>query len=314
MCGSALRADRSSLASASLAKAREAVLLVARMRPRTARVFRMVCRNDQYWYPTSAADVRNSTSPLMSTSITVSFRLIGQSRSGMSAPGWRDDLGHAQQLGADRETCRLCRVEVDLQPDAVVVGHEANHASPFREAVVIAHGENRLAPHARENVVESSGTGPADEQDVTGLDLVHAVIALDLEGAPPYLLAAYGLIEKALERVVPQNADDERGAGVGKGGRRPTDELREVEQENRLHLRLGGPGRVRPQAGGRGHQHGGADVRRAQKRHATAPYTPRLISRRPPGGLGEPNSASSSCRRICPTADSRSRGTGCHPT
>src|SRR5256885_4180918 len=172
MCGSALRADKSSLASASLAKAREAVLLVARMRPRTDRVFRMVWRNDQYWYPTSAADVRNSTRPLMSTSITVSFRLIGQSRSGMSAPGRRDDLGHAQQLGADRETCRLCGVEGDLQPDAGVVGPAADHASPFREAVVVAHGENRLSADARRDGVQASGTGPADEQDVTGLDLV----------------------------------------------------------------------------------------------------------------------------------------------
>src|SRR2546429_5634683 len=43
------------------------VLLVARMLPRTDKVLRMVCRKDQYWYPTSAADVSNSTSPLLST-------------------------------------------------------------------------------------------------------------------------------------------------------------------------------------------------------------------------------------------------------
>src|SRR2546426_9397478 len=133
MCGSARRAARSSRASASLAKAREAVVLVARMRPRTDRVLRMVCRNNQYWYPTSAADVSNSTSPLMSTSIAVSFCLIGQSRSDISPPPRRDDIGDPEQLGADRQTRRLCCAEVDLQPDAVLVGHKANHAAGFAD-------------------------------------------------------------------------------------------------------------------------------------------------------------------------------------
>src|SRR2546430_3166950 len=59
------------------------------------------------------------------------------------------------------------------------------------------------------------------------------------------MFAADGLIEKALERVVPQHADDERSCGVGKGCRRPIDELREVEQEDGLQVRLGGLPRLR---------------------------------------------------------------------
>src|SRR5438132_9424597 len=151
------------------------------MLPRTDRVLRMVCRNDQYWYPTSAADVNSSTSPLLSTSIAVSFCLIGQSRSDISPPPRRDDIGDPEQLGADCQTGRLCRVEVDLQPDAVLVGHEANHAAALGEPNVVAHGENRPVPEIREYLIQASAGGPADEQDVTGLDLAHAAIALKLE-------------------------------------------------------------------------------------------------------------------------------------
>ena len=53
----------------------------------------------------------------------------------------------------------------------------------------------------------------------------------DLEAAPADLLTAYGLIEKALERVGPQNTDDKRCFGVGKGRGGPIDELRKVEEE-----------------------------------------------------------------------------------
>src|SRR5438046_9335560 len=103
MCGSARRAERSSLASASLENAREAVLLAAMIRPRTDRASRVVCRRDQYWYPANAADVSRRTSPLITTRIAVSLRLIGQSRSELSTPGWDDDLGHPQPHGTYRQ-------------------------------------------------------------------------------------------------------------------------------------------------------------------------------------------------------------------
>src|SRR5438046_2761020 len=209
MCGSARRAERSSLASASLENAREAVLLAAMIRPRTDRASRVVCRRDQYWYPANAADVSRRTSPLITTRIAVSLRLIGQSRSDISTPGWGDDLGHPQQLGADRQVGGFRRLGVDLEADTTAVGHEANHAAPLGEAVVVAHGENRPILETRGNLVQPIAGGPADEQDVTGLDLLHAAVAPHLEGPPPELLTAYGLIEKALERVGPQNTRSE---------------------------------------------------------------------------------------------------------
>src|SRR2546422_11168482 len=117
MCGSARRAERSSLAAATLAKASEAVLLAAMIRPRTARASRVACRRDQYWYPANAADVSSKTNPLIRTSIAVSFCLIGQSRSDISTPSGGDDLGHPQQLGADRQVCGFRRHRVDLEAD-----------------------------------------------------------------------------------------------------------------------------------------------------------------------------------------------------
>src|SRR3989441_4691994 len=138
-CGSAFSAERISLASAWLAKANEAVLFAAMTRPSVARFFSVVCRKATTWYVTNAADVSNSTRPLMRSSIAVSFCLIGQSRSDISTPTRGDDLCHPQQLGADRQMCGFHRLRVDLEPDAVAVGHEANHAPPLGEGVGITY-------------------------------------------------------------------------------------------------------------------------------------------------------------------------------
>src|SRR5256885_6981653 len=62
MCRSVRRAERISLASATLAKASEDVLLAAMIRPRTARASRVAERSDQYWYPANAADVSSKRS------------------------------------------------------------------------------------------------------------------------------------------------------------------------------------------------------------------------------------------------------------
>src|SRR3989442_66012 len=277
MCGSALRAERSSLASASLANARDAVLLAARMRPRTARVFRIVCRNDQYWYPTNAADVSSSTSPLISTSIAVSFRLMGHSRSDISTLSWGNDFSHTQELGADRQVSRLRRLEVDLEPDAAPVGHEANHAAALGESVGVTHREDRPVLEARQNALRSVPLGPTDEQDVARLDLIHAVVAPDLESPPSQALVTHGLVQNAPERIISKSADHERRVGVGKGPGWPIDELREVEQEHGLHVVFRGPHGLRRQpASGHeqrseGERPRGSGDDRAQKRPSTNP-------------------------------------------
>src|SRR5882762_7272261 len=307
MCGSTRRAESSSRASASLEKAREAVLLAAMIRPRTERASSVPCRKDQYWYPANPADVSSRTSPLINTSIAVSFCLIGQSRSAISAPRRSDDLGHPQQLGADRQVRRFRCFGVDLEPDAAPVGHEANHASPFRESVGVTHREDRPILETRQYLLRLSARGPIDEQDVAPRDVFHALIALDREGPRAASLPAHGGIEEVAEWVATENPDDQRRLRVGNGLGRPVDELREVEQEDGLHLRLGGLARLRPEARGADQQQGGAD---SQKRHATAPYMPRWMSRRV-GLVAAPNSRCWPCSRFCPTRDRSRCGVGC---
>src|SRR6267142_843033 len=210
MCGSALRADRISVASASLAKASDAVLLAARMRPRSVIMSRSVRRYDQYWYPTKAADVSSSTKPLIESSIAVSLRRIGQSRSAISGSLRRDDLRQAQQFRADRQVCRFGGAEIDLESNAIVIAHEANHAATLGEAIGVAHGQDGAVFEPRENVLLPLRGAAADEQDVASLDLTHAAIAPDREGPPPQVLIAHGLIEKAAEWIIPQYANHER--------------------------------------------------------------------------------------------------------
>src|SRR2546421_420122 len=312
ICGSARRAERISLASASLAKASEAVLLAAMIRPRTARASRVACRRDQYWYPANAADVSSKTSPLIRTSIVVSFCLIGQSRSDISTPCRGDDLGHPQQLGADRQVCGFGRPRVDLEADPAPVRHEANHAAPFGESVGVAHREDRPILETREDIFRLIRHGPTDEQDVAPRDVFHALIALHDEWPRSPTLSAHGGIEKITERVATQNPDDERRLRIGNGLGRPVDELREVEQEDGLHLSLGGLPRLRAEAG-RAHQKQGG--RESQKCHATVPYTPRWMSRRGSGAVGlaggAPNSRSPSGNRFCPASERSSFDVGC---
>src|SRR5882762_1766667 len=182
MFGSTRRAESSSRASASLEKAREAVLLAAMIRPRTERASSVLCREDQYWYPANATDVSSRTSPLITTSIAVSFCWIGQSRSAISTPRRSDDLGHPQQLGADRQVRRFRCLRVDLQPDAAPVGHEANHAAPLGKAVGVAHREDRPALETREYLLRPIPRRPTDEQDVAPRDVFHSLISLDHKG------------------------------------------------------------------------------------------------------------------------------------
>src|SRR2546430_6087475 len=154
-------------------------------RPSVARFFSVVCRKATTWYVTNAADVSNSTRPLMRSSIAVSFCLIGQSRSDISTPTRGDDLCHPQQLGADRQMCGFHRLRVDLEPDAVAVGHEANHAPPLGECVGITYRKDRPGLETRQNLLHPTGVGPTDEQDVAGLGFLPPLGSTHLALAAP---------------------------------------------------------------------------------------------------------------------------------
>ena len=165
---------------------------------------------------------------------------------------------------------RYERVEDISRCDILFISRSAGD----RPEEILARLKNRPIPR-----------GPTDEQDVAPRDVFDPLIAMDYEWPCSPMLPAYGGIEEIAERVTTQNPDDQRRLRVRNGLRRPIDELREVEQEDGLHLSLGGPRCLRPQAGGAYQQQGRRD---SQKRHAIAPYTPRSISRR--AGPGAPNS------------------------
>src|SRR5260370_5170979 len=175
-------------------------MLAATTRPKVDRLFKVVCRNAKTSTVTNAAEVKSSTKPLVTSRIAVSFRLIGQSRSAISPPRRSDDLGHAQQLGADGQVGRLRCREVQLETDATPVGDEANHAAAEGEAVGITHCEERPAPETRQNLLRPVGVGPTDEHDVARLDLVDALIAPHLEWPPAQVLMSHGLVQEAPER------------------------------------------------------------------------------------------------------------------
>src|SRR5260370_37274211 len=118
-------------------------MLAASTRPKVDRLLNVVWRNAKTATVTNAAEVKSSARRLVRRRIAVSFRLIGQSRSAISPPRRSDDLGHAQQLGADGQVGRCRRLQVELEADAAPIGHEANHAAALGESVGIAHREGR---------------------------------------------------------------------------------------------------------------------------------------------------------------------------
>ena len=83
------------------------------------------------------------------------------------------------------------------------------------------------------------------------VDLLDRFVAPHRQRTAVDGLAAHDLVERCAERIAAEHADHERRAAVGKRGRRPVDELREVEQEHRLHLVLARCGRRRLRASGR---------------------------------------------------------------
>src|SRR2546430_1737503 len=108
----------------------------------------------------------------------------------------------------------------------------------------------RSANRSTSLTLRRSSRGPTDEEDVAPRDVVHALIAMDREGPGSASLPAHGGVEEVAERVAPENPDDQRRLRVRNGLGGPIDELREVEQEHSLHLDLGGPRPLRPEAGG----------------------------------------------------------------
>src|SRR3989475_12636758 len=93
-----------------------------------------------------------------------------------------------------------------LFPYTTLFRSEANHAAALRESVGVTHREDRPVLEARQNALRSVSLGPTDEQDVAGLDLVHAVGEPDLGSPPSQALTTHRLGQDAPERLISLNA------------------------------------------------------------------------------------------------------------
>ncbi len=216
-----------------------------------------------------------------------------------------DNLGRPEQLGTDRQVGGFGGIEVDFQPDFVLFSDESDHAAVLGKTVGVAYSEDVPPFQSGKDLVQPVALRAADEQDMTRLDLFHTAIALNGQGPVVDFFITHGLVQVSAERVFSQDADDQRYLPIGKGLLRPFDELREVEQENRLELvllrgrSLGGqipPGRER--RGERDQPNCGQTSQLTRRprpgeclqkmRHTIFPYTLRSISWR---AVGSPNSA-----------------------
>src|SRR5579859_3082384 len=105
--------------------------------------------------------------PLVTSWITMSFRRIGVSRSGMASAFLRcRGFEGPQQLGADGQLGRPGRLDVDAEAHLAVFGHEPDHPGAARELVRIADRENAPALQARHDLREAPGLRLADEEHV----------------------------------------------------------------------------------------------------------------------------------------------------
>src|SRR2546427_8442151 len=95
----------------------------------------------------NATEARSSATLLVRIFTQVSLRRIGRSRKRMPSSEPRvlladDSGGQLQELGADRQPGAARGVGVDLEAHLVAFAMEADHPTPFREAVHFADGQH----------------------------------------------------------------------------------------------------------------------------------------------------------------------------
>src|SRR6185503_19782986 len=109
-----------------------------------------------------------------------------------------------------------------------------DHATALREFVGVADREDAPTLQEGENPLQSAGLGTADEKNMTVGDIFHATETPDDERAAVRFFVAHGLVERGVERLVTEHPDYKGRLRVRKRRHRPVDELRKVEQKNRL--------------------------------------------------------------------------------
>src|SRR6185312_3970039 len=194
------------------------------------------------------------------------------------------DLRETQQLGAQGETGRLGRLQVDPQPDFLLDQHETDHPAFIGELILIADGEYAMAFQPRQDWREVRTLRATDEQNLAVGQLLDALGPVYDQRVALHHLATNDLIERRTEGVAAEHAYDNRRARVGERLGRPIHELCEVEQEDRFDLR--GRRSAEHSAGGapataqqpRCPDYPQAPGPDAQSSHTIFPYTLRLMA------------------------------------
>src|SRR5882672_8201957 len=193
----------------------------------------------------------------------------------------RDDpLGQTDELGAHLEVRALHLAQVDVETDDIAFQLEGDHASPIREAVHLADGEDAGALQRLQDLRQARLLGRPDEEDLDPSGCLRSTDPPDLHVSFQDRLPRERLLEDGPEGVLAQDRDDEGRAERMFLG--PLHELGKVIEERRLDLVRGGSWSLRgldrscpneqQKAGQR------PRGREPHQRHRATAYTDRSIS------------------------------------
>ena len=205
MWGSARREVRVWRASLASLKLRAAVLLEPTIAACILRFLIISWRHVMTSKAMNMAQAARSATPLVSMAIRVSLRLMerlakvawgvspssgtkltsGPSGTPLNEVAFRCglafvvDAGELEELGGDAEAFVVGGVDVDLEAELVVLGHEADDAGGGGEAVEVADGEGALVVDLLEDLGGAALLAGADEQDVAAGDVARRGVVAD---------------------------------------------------------------------------------------------------------------------------------------
>src|ERR1043165_3782223 len=90
-----------------------------------------------------------------------------------------DDLRWSQQLGAELQSRRSRRVQIDAQANAIVLRHELDHAALLEEALDVTDGEYGTTVQCIDDGTHATRAAHIHEQQMAHIDVLVALIAPD---------------------------------------------------------------------------------------------------------------------------------------
>jgi hypothetical protein len=149
-----------------------------------------------------------------------------------------DDSGEREQPGTDLKPGPGNGVHVDGETQLVVFQKELNRAAALRKTLGLPDHKHTRPPQAVCDLGEVRVLSVADENKLTGLDVLKVIDPPGQQVAIIDGLSADDFIEGAAKRVVSEHAESDRSFFVLKRIRRPLDESCEVKKKRRFDLVL----------------------------------------------------------------------------